>query len=366
MRAARRSSGGRLGARPTSNTSGPANSASYRLPDTYQSTTLSPAPYRRPPKFGIAHRGPAHEVGSGNSTAALVGRRVQQGGVGAQPVPLLRSLAERQHPLGDRDPGGLVARDHQDREEVVEVGLAQPVRRPPRPAAAGQQVVTGIAEPAGHDRPAQVPQLLAVGAAERGTAGRRRCRRGPQTTSVMSGRCGDEAVARSMNEFRPASVRPMMRARTRIGNLLGDGVHEVESRTGHHRRGERGVKYLPVSPRRSAGRPRTARTEKAPDTILRSLCALAGRVSMIVRRGRHVLVGGLLEREMPRAEGERCPRPGWQRQCRVAQTTRKPEFGGASSCRRRACRGGAGELGVGAHRAPTCRGRSGSTACVMA
>src|SRR5690348_18037611 len=40
----------RLGARPTSNTSGPANSVSSLLPDTYQSTTLSPALIAAPPR----------------------------------------------------------------------------------------------------------------------------------------------------------------------------------------------------------------------------------------------------------------------------------------------------------------------------
>ena len=97
----------------------------------------------RAAQLGAGRRGAPHEVGRAGPPQHLLGRRVQQAGVGAQPVPLLRVLAERQDALGDGDPGGLVPGDDHDREEVVEVGLAELVAVHLGPQQRGQQVVAG-------------------------------------------------------------------------------------------------------------------------------------------------------------------------------------------------------------------------------
>ena len=169
-----------VGLRATSKTCGSGNSASSRFPDTYQSIDLVPARIVAPPSEASAAAvrrmkcvGQVHR-----STSSAAG--AQQRGVGPQPVPLLRVLAEREHPLGDRDPRGLVPGDHQDREEVVQSGSLS--RSPSTSAPAGWTA----GRPGSLIRfratrpPARVPTAACRTGCGTGSCGRRRCRPGPR------------------------------------------------------------------------------------------------------------------------------------------------------------------------------------------
>jgi hypothetical protein len=118
---------------------------------------LVAGPDRRAAQFGVRGRRAAHEVRRAGPPEHLIGGRARRRRVGAQPVPLLRVLAERQDPLRDGDQGGLVPGDYEDREEVVEIDLAQPVAIDFRAQQGRQQVVARRAEPAGDELAAEVP-----------------------------------------------------------------------------------------------------------------------------------------------------------------------------------------------------------------
>ena len=251
---------------------------------------LVPGPDARPAQLGVRGGGPAHEVGGAAPPDHLVGGRLDQARVGPQPVPLLRVLAEGQHPLGDRDPGGLVARHDQDREEVVQVGLAQPVAVHLGAQQLRQQVVAGLAQLVLDHLAAQVPQPLAVGAAEREPPVGVGVIPAPDHVGDLRVGVGDQPVAEVDEQVEVGRGQPHDLREHPDRDLLGHRVHEVEGPAGRHP-----VQHVLGQPGDEVLVDRDGPLRERARHDLAQLGVL-GRVGVDDRApGGHVLVGRLLE-----------------------------------------------------------------------